>query len=361
MVTLKRTGQRRRSTAVTIRTVAEQAGVSMMTVSNVINGTGKFSDQTRASVRQAIRETGYVPNYEARRLASGGSSRIALLYSNHQTPFLAQVLLAAINASTAFGAQLLVRSSNSPTKRSAEKLVLNAARSGVQGLLLVPPYAELLVGSAVLSELKATAIAAAGPLPGMHTVRIDNRSAARELTTFLIRLGHRRIGFISGPPTHGDSLERRAGYLDALRKAGIPLRVALAREGDFTFESGRVAARHILDLRNRPTAIVASNDDMASGVLWAAQQRRLELPGDLSVAGFDDTPTALKSWPPLTVIRQPIERMVEHGVSLLLDSARAPAMSAPHDVVFGYTFVERASTSAVGARPRRRARPGIAE
>jgi LacI family transcriptional regulator len=272
------------------------------------------------------------------------------------------LLLAAINASTAYGAQLLVRSSNNnPTKRTAEKLVLNAARSGVQGLLLVPPYAELLVGSAVLSELKATAIAAAGPLPGMHTVRIDNRSAARELTTFLIRLRHRRIGFISGPPTHGDSLERRAGYQDALRKAGIPLRVALAREGDFTFESGRVAARHILDLRNRPTAIVASNDDMASGVLWAAQQRRLELPGDLSVAGFDDTPTALKSWPPLTVIRQPIERMVEHGVSLLLDSARAPAMSAPHDVVFGYTLVERASTSAVGARPRRRPRPDITE
>jgi len=328
----------------------------MMTVSNVINGTGKFSDQTRARVRQAIRETGYVPNYEARRLASGGSSRIALLYSDHQTPFLAQVLLAAINASTAYGAQLLVRSSNSPTKRSIEKLVLNAARSGVQGLLLVPPYAELLVGSAVLSELKATAIAAAGPLQGMHTVRIDNRSAARELTTFLIRLGHRRIGFISGPPTHGDSLERRAGYQDALRKAGIPLRVALAREGDFTFESGRVAAQQILDLQNRPTAIVASNDDMASGVLWAAQQRRLELPGDLSVAGFDDTPTALKSWPPLTVIRQPIDKMVEHGVSLLLDSARAPTMSTPHDVVFDYTLVERASTSAVGALRERSSR-----
>jgi LacI family transcriptional regulator len=89
---------------------------------------------------------------------------------------------------------------------------------------------------------------------------------------------------------------------------------------------------------------------MASGVMWVAQQRRLELPRDLSVAGFDDTPTALKSWPPLTVIRQPIDRMVEHGVSLLLDSARAPAMPAPLDVVFDFTLVERASTSAVGAR-----------
>ena len=210
----------------------------MMTVSNVINGTGKVSDQIRARVRQAIRNTGYVPNYEARRLASGGRSRIALLYSDQQTPFLAQVLLAAINASTACGAQLLVRSSNSPTKRSTEKLVLNAARSGVQGLLLGPPYAELLVGSAVLSEMKATAIAAAGPLPSMNTVRIDNRSAARKLTTFLIRLGHRRIGFISGPPTHADSLERRAGYQDALRKAGIPVQIELTREGDSPLSPG---------------------------------------------------------------------------------------------------------------------------
>jgi LacI family transcriptional regulator len=84
-----------------------------------------------------------------------------------------------------------------------------------------------------------------------------------------------------------------------LRKAGIPVQIELTREGDFTFESGRVAAKQILDLQNRPTAIVASNDDMASGVVWVAQQRRLELPGDLSVAGFDDTPTALKSWSPL--------------------------------------------------------------
>src|ERR1700689_1587709 len=124
MVTFKRTGRNRGGAAVTIRTVAEQAEVSTMTVSNVINGTGKVGDQTRARVRQAIRNTGYVPNFEARRLASGGCSRIALLYSDRQTPFLTQVLLAAINASTAYGGQLLVGSSNSPTKRSAEKLGL---------------------------------------------------------------------------------------------------------------------------------------------------------------------------------------------------------------------------------------------
>ena len=129
------------------------------------------------------------------------------------------------------------------------------------------------------------------------------------------------------------------------------MQIELTREGEFTFESGRVAAKQILDLQNRPTAIVPSNDDMASGVVWVAHQRRLELPGDHSVAGFYETQTALNSWPPLTVIRQPIDRMVEHGVSLLLDSVRTPTKSVPQDVVFDYTLVERASTSAIGARP----------
>jgi hypothetical protein len=131
-----------------------------------------------------------------------------------------------------------------------------------------------------------------------------------------------------------------------LRKAGIPVQIELTREGDFTFESGRVAAKQILDLQNRPTAIVASNDDMASGVVWVAQQRRLELPGDLSVAGFDDTPTALKSWPPLTVIRQPIDRMVEHGVSLLLAQCERLRCRC-HKMSFS-------TIRSLSARPRRR-------
>jgi LacI family transcriptional regulator len=317
----------------------------MMTVSNVINATGQVSVKTRALVRQAIRNTGYIPNLGARSLASGGSNRIALIYSGHQAPFLGEVLFSAFNATAGFGAQLILRESSSLTRQALEKLALSVARSGIQRLMLAPPCAELLVESTVLSVIKVVAIATAGALPDMHTVRIDNRTAAATLTEFLIRLGHRRIGFITGSPRHGDSKERRAGYEQAMQQSDIPVEPELIADGEFTFESGRSATEQLLDLRNKPTAIIASNDDMAAGTLWMAQQRGLKLPDDLSVAGFDDTPTALKTWPPLTVIRQPIAAMVERGVALLMGEARDTKLSAPRDVILDYTLVERASTA----------------
>ena len=317
----------------------------MMTVSNVINGTGQVSVKTRALVRQAIRSTGYIPNDEARRLASGGSNRIALIYSGQQAPFLGEVLFSAFNATASLGAQLILRACSGLTRKALEKLTLGVARSGIQGLLLSPPCAELLAGSPVLSEINVAAIATAGAMPDMHTVRIDNRTAAATLTEFLIRLGHRRIGFITGSPRHGDSNERRAGYEQAMQQSDIPVQRELIADGEFTFESGRRAAEQLLDLKNKPTAIIASNDDMAAATLWMAQQRGLKLPDDLSVAGFDDTPAALKTWPPLTVIRQPIAAMVERGVALLMDEAPETKQSAPSDVVLDYTLVERASTA----------------
>jgi LacI family transcriptional regulator len=336
---------------VTIRTVADRAGVSMMTVSNVINGTGQVSAGTRALVRQAIRNTGYIPNHEARRLASGNSNRIALIHSGHHAPFLGQVLLSVLNATATCGAQLILRASSVLSRRAAEKVASSVVRTGIQGLLLTPPYAELLAGSPVLSQIRVAAIATAGALPDMHTVRIDNRTAAATLTEFLIRLGHRRIGFITGSRRHGDSLERQAGHELAMRQAGIPLEQELIAEGEFTFESGRRAAEQLLDLGNRPTAIIASNDDMAAGALWMGQQRGLKLPDELSVTGFDDTPTAMRTWPPLTVIRQPIAAMVERGVALLMEEAREPEDSAPVDVVLDYTLVERASTAPCKSHP----------
>ena len=346
VVTTKTTKRRRRSSsAVTIRTVAEQADVSMMTVSNVINRTGQVSEKTRGLVREAIRSTGYIPNDEARRLASGGSKRIALIYTGHQVPFLGEVLFSAFNATAAFGAQLVLRASSSFTRKALQKLALGVARNGTQGLLLLPPCAELLAGRPMLSGINVAAIATAGPLPDMHTVRIDNRTAAATLTDFLIRLGHRRIGFISGSPRHGDSQERRIGYEQAMKQAKLPAPPELIADGEFTFESGRRAAAQLLDLTDRPTAIVASNDEMAAGTLWMAQQRGFKLPEDLSVTGFDDTPTAIKTWPPLTVIRQPIAAMVDRGVALLMEEAREPKPSAPREVVLDYTLVLRASTA----------------
>lgn len=318
----------------------------MMTVSNVINGTGQVSEKTRALVRQSIHDTGYIPNLEARSLASGGSNRIAMIYTGHQVPFLGEVLFSAFNATARFGAQLILRASSSLTQRALEKVVLSLARSGSQGLLLAPPIAELLVGRPALSEMRVAAIATAGALPDMHTLRIDNRAATASLTRHLVGLGHRRIGFIAGSPRHGDSKVRRAGFEESMRQADLPVQPELIADGDYSFESGRRAAEQLLSLDEKPTAIVASNDEMAAGVLSVALQRGLKVPEDLSVVGFDDTPMALKTWPPLTVVRQPITAMVERAVALLLEGTSQPQSSEPRDEVFDFTLVERASTTA---------------
>lgn len=283
---------------------------------------------------------------------SAGPNRIALIYTGQQVPFLGEVLFSAFNTTARFGAELVLRLSSSVTRKALEKVILGVTRSGIQGLLLLPPCAELLAGRPVLSEIDVAAIATAGPLPDMHTVRIDNRTATATLTEFLIRLGHRRIAFICGSPRHGDSKERRTGYELAMQRANLAPRPELIADGDFTFESGLRAAEQLLDLTNKPTAIVASNDEMAAGALWLAQQRGLRLPDDLSVVGFDDTPRAMRTLPPLTVIRQPIAAMVEQAVVLLMKDLRDPRRGAPSDVVLEHTLVERASAVPLDADKR---------
>ncbi|WP_434989704.1 LacI family DNA-binding transcriptional regulator [Xanthomonas melonis] len=192
---------------ITLRTVAERAGVSPMTVSNVINGRGKVSAQTHARVREAIRlKTGYVPNIAARRLAGATGTRLGLVYSDIRSPFLSEVLLTTLASATAIGAQLVVREGQLPNRDHAEQLVMELIDAGAEGLLLVPPYAELLAESDYFQRLGVPAVAIAGatPLAGMQTIRIDNRLAADQLTSHLIQRGHRQIAFITGPMDHGD-------------------------------------------------------------------------------------------------------------------------------------------------------------
>jgi len=290
-------------------------------------------------------------NDESRGLPGGASKRIALIYTGSQVPWLGEVLFSAFNATARFGAELVLRASSSFTRKGLEKLTLGVARNGLEGLLLLPPCAELLTGREVLSGINVAAIATAGALPDMHTVRVDNRAATMAMTEFLIRLGHRRIAFISGAPRHSDSMERRIGFEQAMQRADLQVQQELMADGEFTFESGRSAAAQLLALADRPTAILASNDEMAAGALWVAQQRGLKLPDDLSVTGFDDTPTAMKAWPPLTTIRQPIAAMVERAVELLMELPGNQTSGAPSDVVLDHLLIERDSTAPCGPNP----------
>jgi LacI family transcriptional regulator len=340
---MHRSERPRAAARVTIKAVAAHAGVSVMTVSNVFNGTGKFGRDTRERVLAAIAELGYVPNASARRLVGAAPARIGLLYAGEESMFINAVLAAVAVASAERGLQLIV-------KKAAPEHALAAVRAlrdaGAEALLLLPPFDTVLSGSSALQAqgLPAAAIATAAPLPDMFTVRIDNHAAARAVVELLIAKGRRRIAVIAGPQDHSDSIERLRGCRDALHAQGMRLEDDHVVEGRFTFESGLEAAERLLDLPAPPDAIVAANDDMAAAALWIAHRRGLILPRDLAVTGFDDTLLATRVWPALTTVRQPINRMTARALDLLLDALRRPSSGVrPMDVLEAHDLVERAS------------------
>lgn len=211
---------------------------------------------------------------------------------------------------------------------------------GFDGAILTPPIADHLP---VLDELERAGTPYVRIQPGTEvergaSVSIDNTEAARRMTRHLIDLGHRRIGFIIGHKGFPVSEQRLGGYLDALREMGVPLDGNLLQQGWFDFQSGQAAAETLLDLKQSPTAIFASSDDMAAGALSVAMQRGMRVPQDLSIAGFDDTPLASLVWPGITTMRQPFEDMAAKAADLLF-------AGSDERVVLASDLVERGSTS----------------
>lgn len=337
-------GKRRGSQGVTIRAVAAHAGVSAMTVSNVINGTGKMSDATRQTVLAAIDTLGFQPNQAARALAGAEALRIGFVHSRVNNGFLSAMLIGALNAGALLGAQLLVRAVPTVDAEGLAETVRSLCDNGVKGILLSPPFAEMLPGSALLAELAVpvAAVAAGQPLPGLLTVRVDDRAAVRQMVDRLLALGHRRIGLIAGPSAHSSAHARRLGYCDSLAAAGLPIDEALIGAGRFSFDSALPAAEHLLSLPDRPTAIFASNDEMAAAVIVSATRRGLAVPQDVAVAGFNDDSIASQTWPPITTVRQPVEQLAAQALRTLAEHIRGRAV--PDDQLLPFEIVPRRST-----------------
>src|SRR5579859_4224574 len=231
-MTRRRSNQQR----ITIQDVAERAGVSKMTVSNVVNRTGKVGAETRVRVLKVIQELGYVPSQAARHLVGASAARIGLIYRGVESMFLNGAVTDIAVAAAERGLQLLIRRADDVSAAETERVARSLQRSGADGLLLIPPYPEMLSGSALLRELDlpAAAIATANRFPDIATVRIDNFAASRSLAELLIARGYRRIGFVTGPAGHSDSVARLEGYQGALRAHGLPVLPELCVEGLFT-------------------------------------------------------------------------------------------------------------------------------
>ncbi len=316
----------------TIGDVARLAGVSPMTVSRVINDSERVRPETRAKVAAVIARTGYAPDPAARILARAGAGRIGLLYANPSNAYLAEVLAGALSGARAAGLLLMIEPSQ-PGDPVAEALAVSRlGAGGAQGLIVPPPLGESAATMAAIAQAGLRAVVLAGPSHSADVVslRVDDRAAAREMIRHLTDLGHRRIGFIEGHGDQSASAERRIGAEEGL--AGIPGAALSIVGGDFTYRSGLEAARRLLAQSPRPTAIFASNDDMASGALAAVHGAGLDAPGDISVAGFDDTYIAANSWPTLTTIRQPAAEMA-HEAAIRLARPGEPPLPVPHRLI----------------------------
>jgi len=336
---------RRQRNAPTINDVARRAGVSPMTVSRVINGEQVVRPETREKVQAAIAALNYAPSAAARSLAGGDEIRIGLLYSNPSASYLSEFLVGSLDQASRSGIDLVVEKWDEQT--SVHDVVAHLLRGRIDGVVLPPPLCDLqeLVEALTAAGIPAVAVATGRPPADLSAVSIDDRQAAYEMTRHLIALGHTRIGFIKGNPNQTASAKRFEGYVEALQQAGLAIQDELIAQGYFTYRSGLDAAEHIMALADPPTAVFASNDDMAAATVAIAHRSGLDVPGDLTVCGFDDSSLATTIWPELTTIRQPLALIAERAAERLVATLRGePPETQPLAIYVDYKMIERQST-----------------
>jgi LacI family transcriptional regulator len=270
-----------------------------------------------------------------------------MIYSNPSSAYLSELLVGALDKASKTASQLVLEKWDE-LKPAAEKAAARKLAQSVAGVILPPPLCEsdVIANELAAAQIPVIAIATGRFRANVSCVRIDDFRAASEMTAHLIALGHTRIGFIKGHPNQTASAQRFAGFETTLESHGIAPNPAYVQQGFFTYRSGLDAAEQLLDRKRPPTAIFASNDDMAAAVVSVAHRRGLDVPKDLSVVGFDDTLTATTVWPELTTIRQPIAAMAEAALNLLLRKVRQKKggeAAEPVDHLFAHELIRRAS------------------
>ncbi len=312
---------------ITIFDVAEASGVSYGTVSRVINNGPHVKPATRAKVMDAIERLGYVINRQAQNLARGQTCAIGLLVPDLGTGYIGEIIRGIDAELDRVGYDLMLFTTHRRAAKEAN-YVATLVQGIVEGLLIVLPRnpADYL-GALVDRHFPHVLIDHQGVDSDGPAVGATNWQGAYLATEYLINLGHRRIGFITGSMDLGCSQDRLGGYKSALRTHHIPELPGLVFEGDFFQSTGVTGANALLDLPVPPTAIFASNDVMAMGAMDAIRHRGLRIPDDISIVGFDNIPQSAMVFPPLTTVQQPLEQMGRVATQMLLEMLDQPPFS----------------------------------
>lgn len=335
---------RKRGGKPTINDVARLSGFSKKTVSRVINKSPLLNEATREKVEAVIAELGYVPNPQARALALRRNFLIGLIHDNPNAQMVLGVQEGILETIRDSEFALVVR----PVNRHSPTMIDDIRRFIIQqrlyGVLLLPPISENDELADLCKELGCTLVrmGSARLDSAENLVASNDRQAVANAVSWLASLGHTRIGFVAGPTGFRSAHERALGFADGMAAAGLTRDPAVMTAGNYRFESGVSAGDLLLDAQSPPTAIFASNDEMAAGVLHAARKRGLSVPEDLSIIGFDDTAIAAHIWPPMTTVRWPIADMAQAAARKLIEPASADSQPS----LFESNLVVRASAIA---------------
>ena len=332
-----------RSDAPTMNDVARAASVSVATVSALINGTAKVSPKLTQRIEDAIAQIGYERNAIARSLKMGMTHTIGLTVTDIRNPFFTD-LVSTIQFVLSRAGYAVMVCSNDETPELQEQQIRLLLDRAVDGLIIAPAGEDVILKE-LLTSVRRPVVMVDRTCDGLDidTVTLDNRKAAFDAISYLLTLGHRRIGFISGPQHASTGRDRLDGYRAALAAGGVPFAPELVEGGNFGEVDGYRAAMKLLSQRQRPSAVFSANNLMTIGTMKAVRDIGLKCPEDISVACFDDFPWADVFHPQLTTVAQPVQDMAEHAAALLLDRLSGKSDEAPRHLVLRGQLIVRES------------------
>ena len=336
----------------TINDVAEKAGVSIKTVSRVMNNEPSVKQSTLDKVMAAIQELNYQPNAAARNLASTRSYTVGYIYDNPNAYYVIDMQRGLLDACRKHGYELLIHPTNAKSPGIVQEVINLVQHARLSGLVLTPPFSEMPEITAALEEIGVDfvrIISGSTPSPKLRNcVLVDDFTAAFKITNHLLELGHTEIAFLCGDEEHSSSGERLAGFKAALNKRGIQANSKSIVPGSYSFESGVKGAKQLLSLAQQPTAIFACNDEIAAGALFSARLASVQIPQQLSIVGFENSPFSRQTWPPLTTAHQPNTTIASEAAELLFRLSRPLASRSNNEQqpVFIPELLVRESTGA---------------
>ncbi|MGQ8364304.1 LacI family DNA-binding transcriptional regulator [Glaciecola sp. 1036] len=327
----------------TIKSVAEHAGVSIKTVSRVINNEGTVKPETLAKVQEAIEKLNYKPNKAARDLAGRENFVLGYVYDNPNAYYIIDMQKGILNECRAKGYELLIHPCDASSKNIIDEIIGMVESARLAGLILSPPLSEM---PDVLSALDTKGVRYVRILSGSKAdkdsqpcVLVDDFEAAYQITEHLINQGHKDIAFIAGEEQHNSTIERQKGFSAALQAHNIAQHPEFMMKGTYSFGTGVQSIEQLLNLTQPPTAVFACNDEIAAGALFGARMRGIDVPKQLAIAGFENSPFSRQTFPPLTTASQPTAQIAERATATLIQSLKARKLGQDKASIPAHVFV----------------------